>query len=207
MLLLLQRKTRCWFHIQASKKRKNEWDLIERRFKLGQWYNVSLYGCGKKKGDSVNYNKFRTLTASKIWARADACKQSSQRWAQSRIRSESGVRLHFWIRSRTRIGVFELKPDSEPDPDFGLCMGPRCCVFLLLGMIEKCNILVLGWGWNPDPERIQILRFVDKQDPERIRSFKSLNPERIRSQFFVTPLISKSSYLLAVYCLLCSKSP
>ena len=52
---------------------------------------------------------------------------------------ESG--LIFWIRSEIRIWVFELKPYSEPDPDFSLNLKPKSYIFLLLSMIEKRDIL------------------------------------------------------------------
>ena len=102
---------------------------------------------------------------------------------RSRVEPEPG--FIFWTRSRIRLWVFESKPDS--DPDFSLNLKPKNYISLLLSMIEKRNIYIgSGTASNPDPERIRIVEFVDKQES------KSLEPERIRSQFFVTPPISAS---------------
>ena len=60
--------------------------------------------------------------------------------------------------------------------------------------MEKRNILVSNSDLNP--ERIWILKFVDKQDFGANSESKSMQPERIRSQFFVTPLVSGMRHCL-----------
>ena len=67
-----------------------------------------------------------------------------QRWARSRIRSGIKVWLHVYVWSRIRI--FKVKPDSEPDPDFSLNLKPKYYVSLLLSIFEKRNSLVPGSG-------------------------------------------------------------